>query len=110
MGTPAGKRRDRITFQRRTVTFDNFGGEVETWEDLGKRWAWIIYGTGQERREAAQQSATVPATFNVPRDSLTRSLRADDRIAFDGALWNITGAPVRSVQLDGLDITAVRGA
>lgn len=110
MGTPAGKRRDRITFMRATVALDSFGGEIETWVELGRRWAWIVYGTGQERREAAGQQATVPATFNVPRDALTRDLRAKDRIDFDGASWNITGAPVRSRELDGMDITAMRGA
>lgn len=110
MGTPAGKRRDRITFARKTSTLDDYGGEIESWASLGRRWAWIIYGTGQERREAAQIRASVPATFNVPRDSLTRTLRADDRIEFDGAIWNITGSPVRSLALDGLDIVAVKAA
>jgi SPP1 family predicted phage head-tail adaptor len=110
MGTPAGKRRDRITLQRKTVTPDDFGGEIETWQDLGKRWAWIIYGTGQERRAAAQVNASVHATFNVPRDSLTRTLHADDRISFDGSYWNITGSPVRSLALDGMEVVAVRAA
>jgi SPP1 family predicted phage head-tail adaptor len=103
MGTPAGKRRDRITFARVTVTQDDYGGEVENWAPLFDRSAWIIYGTGQERREAAQLNATVAATFNVPRDPETLTIRAKDRIEFDGAEWNITGPPVRSLALDGLD-------
>jgi SPP1 family predicted phage head-tail adaptor len=110
MGTPAGKRRDRITFKRASIDTDDYGGEIETWAELGKRWAWIIYGTGQERRDAAQLQATVPATFNVPRDTLTQTIKPKDQIEFDGSIWNITGAPIRSKELDGVDITAVREA
>lgn len=107
MGTPASKRRDRITLMRATVATDTYGGEVETWGELGKRWAWIIYGTGQERRAAAQTNATVTATFNVPRDPLTKAIVPKDRIDFDGAEWNITSS-VPSRDLDGYDITATR--
>jgi head-tail adaptor len=110
MGTPAGKRRDRITFKRAEVQADDYGGEIEVWVELGRRWAWTIYGTGRERREAAQLAAVLPATFNVPRDPLTRTIGPRDRIEFDGASWEITGAPVRSRNLDGLDITAVKAA
>ena len=110
MGTSAGSLRDRITFMRATVTTDDYGGEIQTWTSAGDRWASVRYGTGQERREAAQLSATVPATFRVRRDTLTKTIGPKDRIEFDGGTWNIVGAPVMTPERDTLDIAAVRGA
>lgn len=110
MGIAAGTLRDRITFERASVVLDDFGGEIETWAPLGARWANVNYGKGQERREAAQLNATVPATFRVRRDTLTKTITPRDRIAFAGATWNIIGAPVMTPERDGLDIAAVRGA
>jgi SPP1 family predicted phage head-tail adaptor len=110
MGYPAGRRRDRITFERATIGTDGYGGEVQTWAAIGSRSANVNYGNGDERREAAQTKATVPATFRVPRDPLTRSLTAKDRITFDGGIWNITAPPVPTLEKDSLDIAAVRGA
>jgi SPP1 family predicted phage head-tail adaptor len=109
MGVDAGSLRDRITFKRASVSADDYGGEIETWTEIGQRWANVNYGKGQERREAAQINATIPATFRVRRDTLTRTIGAKDQIEFDGGTWNIVGAPVMTPDRDTLDIAAVRG-
>lgn len=102
------RERDKlVTFQRDTPTTDGYGGEVSDWRDLCREWAKITFGTSQERRAAAQEQATVTATFQVPRNGNTATLTAKDRISFEG-LWDIVSAvPSRELNV-GIDITATR--
>ncbi|MGZ8286136.1 MAG: phage head closure protein [Allosphingosinicella sp.] len=114
MALKAGELNRRILFERNTQGRDSAGNQEDSWAVLGRAWAKVMYGTGQERREAAQESATTPATFRVRRSAVTLSLTAADRLRFDPAggapddapLWDIAGAvPFGN---DGVDITAVR--
>lgn len=74
------------------------------------RRADIIFGTGQERRQAAQETASVPATFSMRRDSVTQTLTPADRLRYDDADWDISSI-VPSRKYDAvLDITATRRA
>src|SRR3546814_2231885 len=65
---------------------DLYGHGEKTWTDYCTEWAAVNFGTGQERREAAQESASVSATFHVLRNSKTAALTVQDRISFDGAV------------------------
>lgn len=110
LSTAAGKRDKRIAFERKSVTTDAFGGEVEMWAEIARAWASVSFGTGQERRTAAQEGAALTATFRVLRNSLTASLTPLDRIIFMGAAWDIQGPPVPTPENDGFDLTAARAA
>lgn len=111
-GVRAGLLRDRVRIERQTGGKDAHGGRGGEWTVLGERWAQYLPGTGQERREAAQERATVAATFRLRRDALTASLTAADRLRFDpfaplGAeppAWDIAG--IVPFGRDGVDITA----
>lgn len=106
----ASERNRLVIFQRATVTTDDFGGETQTWADYCQEWASVSFGTGQERREAAQEAGSVPATFQVLANSKTNALGVKDRISFDGGVWDITSnVPSREFNA-GRDITAVRAA
>lgn len=101
----AGRRDRRIVFQRGTASRD-FSGETFSWSELGRAWAQVSFGTGQERREAAQEASNAPATFRVLATPVTADIGTKDRIAFDGSYWDI----VSNVPLgrEGREITAVR--
>src|SRR3546814_6494216 len=103
-------RNRKIIIERFTATTDDYGHGEKTWTDYCTEWAAVNFGTGQERREAAQESASVSATFHVLRNSKTAALTVQDRISFEGAVWDITSAvPSREFNA-GMDITAVRAA
>lgn len=104
----AGKRDRKVSVERYTVTEDAFGGTVETWAEHLQAWAQVIYGTGQERREAGRENASQPATFRLLADSETLGITTADRIAFDGANWDIVS--LSPLGREGLEITAVRGS
>lgn len=102
----AGPRDRKVIIERATVTTDEYGGTTSTWATYATAFAQVIFGTGAERREAAQESATAPATFRVLATAKTRAVTVKDRINFDGSFWDI----VSSVPLDrdGVEITAIR--
>jgi len=104
----ASRARDKIVVERATVVTDDYGGEIETWGPLCAPWAAITYGTADERRSAAQESATLTATFRVRADAITSGISTRDRIAFDGGLWDIaSNVPYLR---EARDITATRDA
>lgn len=105
----AGVRDRLISFERATTTTDDYGDEVETWAEQATAWAKVLFGTGQERREAAQESASQVASFLVNWTPTLAQIGTTDRIQFDSAAWDITSvAPVG--RHDELHITAVRSA
>ncbi|MFQ3895489.1 phage head closure protein [Sphingobium sp. R-7] len=105
----AGPRNRRIVVQRKTVIEDDYGGEIETWTDYAIIWGGVIWGTGAERREAAQLSASQPATFRVLANSETLALSVEDRISFAGGLWNITSVVPLGLN-ESVEVTAIRAA
>lgn len=95
-----------ITVRRAVVVADEYGGETQTWADLENAWARVRFGLAQEKREAAQQSASQTATFEVIPTQALLGVRSTDRIAFDGSDWDIV--EVAPLERSLLRFTAVR--
>jgi SPP1 family predicted phage head-tail adaptor len=106
----SGPRNRLITIQRATVVTDDFGGETPTWAAWTTAWAEVLFGTGSERREAAQEYGSAAATFRVLHNTKTAAVKVTDRIVFDGSNWDVVGnVPSRALN-DGREITAIRAA
>lgn len=104
----SGPRHFKITIERATTTDTAFGTPAPTWATHAQPFAEVIFGSGSERRDAAQESGSAPATFRVLHTSLTADVRVTDRIVFDGANWDII-SNVPSAKLNRhREITAVR--
>lgn len=106
----AGKRDTLVTFQRGTPTVDDYGGETLAWSTLEPAWAKVLYGTGAERRQAAQEQTQLAATIIVNWTPTLASAVAKDRATFDGFAWDITAPPARVGLNDELHFTVVRSA
>lgn len=104
----AGKRDRLVIFERATVATDAYGGETQTWGEYHRAYAEVRWGTGQERREAAQERASVAATFQVLANSFTRALTPGDRLTLDGVAYDITSAVPNGRA--HIDVTGVRSA
>lgn len=102
----AGSLDKLIVVERGTVTTDGYGGEVIEWSPYCTEPASVTYGKGSERREAAQQSATIAATFRIRSNPTTNAITVTDRIAFDGGTWDVS-SNVPYLR-EGRDITAIR--
>ena len=101
----AGERDKLITIQQSTTDTDDFGEEIDTWVPIGREWAAVFYGTGQERRQAAAEQGMQAATFNVLANEMTRAIKLRDRIIF-GEAWDIVG--ISPIGRGAIDFTAVR--
>lgn len=108
MTLSSGELDKRISIERATVTTDGYGGEDKVWTEFCPAWAKVINGRGDERRSAAQENASLAATFRVRANSKTRDVATTDRIVFDGAAWDISSNVAFGT--DGRDITAIRPA
>ena len=105
---PAIGRRDQlISLERATTTQNAYGEEVPTWGPLGKEWAAIYWGRGDERRQAAMEQGSQAATFQMLSNALTRSAKVTDRIVFQGN-WDITGIAPDTPARGHIEFTAVR--
>ncbi len=105
---PAGERTTRATFERGTASTDDYGGETLVWASVTMAWAKVLYGTGAERRQAAQESADQPVTIMVNWTPPLATVGPKDRVSFDGFAWDITGIPARVGLNDEIHLTAIR--
>ena len=106
-----GRRRDQlVTLQRYTTTQDDYGEEVQTWADLGTEWAAVFYGRGDERRQAAMEQGSQPATFQMLANLNTLGLTIRDRIVLDGVNWDIVGLAPDTPKRGLIEVTATRAA
>lgn len=88
---PAGDRQWLIVFQRSTTTTDNYGEAIPAAPvEFTRAMARIRFGTGQEKREAAQEVASQAATFECVSTDKLRQIVMTDNISFDGGNWDIT--------------------
>lgn len=102
----AGSRSHKVTVERATVTRGALGGEVEgVWVTLAVAWAAMRQGTGRERREAAAQGASQPATFVFPRTEVLAGMTEKERIKYRGRIWDIHSI-VDSLDESEIEVTA----
>lgn len=105
----AGQRDTRVIFERATVVEDEHGSLGEpVWKEFCRAWAFVLYGSGAERREAAQKASSQAATLTVLANSQTTALKTTDRARFAGGVWDISG----NIRVEGRamrGITAIRG-
>ena len=94
--TPAGRRDRKISIEINNGAAENSLGEpVEGWTANGQPqpMARIIYGSGEERRQAAAEGASQSATFNILATPRTRAIKpGTHRISYDGQTWDIAAS------------------
>lgn len=103
----AGKRNRLVSFERGAVSTNDYGEEVKAWGQTVEAWARVRYGTGQERREAAQERASVVITAECDWTPTLAGVTETDRIQFDGAAWDIVGRALVGLNRE-IHFTAVR--
>jgi head-tail adaptor len=109
---PAGERTTLVTFERGTPVGDDYTDEKSIdWNDLQLEvtvMAKVLYGTGEERRQAAQEGATQAATIMVNWTPTLAGVVAKDRATFHAVAWDIDSAPARVGLNDELHFTVRR--
>jgi len=75
-----------------TVSFNDFGEEVETWATLTQAWAKRKDASAAEQSRAREVGAQITARFTIRWNSTVADVNPRDRIVFDGAVYDITAA------------------
>ena len=97
----------RITVQAFTETENAMGEIVKAWSDAQTLWASVSNGTGQERRQAAQDQSARVATFIVRDSTFTAALTPTaHRVQYSGLTWDIESVVPSSKRGDHISITA----
>lgn len=102
-------RKERITIQRATITYNEFNEPVETWTDLATVWAKRADASAGESYRAQEVGAQITTRFTVLRVTTIAEVNPKDRIAYDGRTYNVTA--VREVKRNReIEIDAVARA
>jgi head-tail adaptor len=107
MRRPAGQRNKLVIIQRATSIKDDYGEPIETWAEIGQVLAAIIYGRGDERRQAAMEQGMQPATFQALSSDVTRKVQLRDRLIAEGMIWDVRGVVRDSPQRGTVEFVAV---
>ncbi len=91
----AGKLRNRVSVQTKTVTYDSYGEPVETWAHDRYLKSEVIDRGGGEFYAAQKIYADVKAVFRV-RQELDATITKQDRLVWDSRTFEIL-----SVTTDG---------
>lgn len=89
--TGSGSLNRRVTFQRATVTFDDYGSEVETWNTLASVWIHRRDASAGESYRAEEVGGQLSIRFTIRYSSDVATLNPRDRALYDGRVYNITG-------------------
>jgi head-tail adaptor len=92
--TDPGERFHLVALQRAVVTSNDYGDELRNWSNFGTAYAAVLYGDGQERRQAAQENATQAATFNFDWNPTVAGIRPTDRLFCFDTHWDVASAVV----------------
>lgn len=103
----AGQRNRQVVFEKGTATGDDYGGETIVWDGHATVLAEVLFGTGQERREAAQEAGSQAATFLVAWSPVLADVVIKDRISFNGSDWDITNVTLVGLNRE-IHFTATR--
>lgn len=107
----AAGRRDKLISILRAgpSTDDGMNTQPGAFAEFTKAWAEVLFGTGAERRQAAQEHAGAPATFIIPANTKTRSITPADKLSFMGADWDISSS-IPGRDRSEWQVTATRSA
>lgn len=89
----AGKRAYTVLFIGAATSTNDYNETVEDWTSpttLATVTAAVSFGTAQEKREAAQESASQTASFECLRTPTLDAIPMTARLSFDGSQWDIT--------------------
>lgn len=98
----------KIDLQRKTVTQDDYGGEVATWSSIVPGGIFASYKaiSDGEKLAAGEVGSTLSARFVIRYDSAWADVSSLDRLVFEGRTFDIWGAKEFEGRRQFIEITA----
>ncbi len=85
----AGKRRHRVTIEKKTETAGTYGEPLEVWTSIGRRWANIVPLSSHQLVEAQKIESRVSDTISMRYHA---TISTQHRITFGTRLFSIESA------------------
>ena len=87
----AGQARHRITIQKKVLTADSYGGQSNTWTDVGDYWAMIKPVSGYERFRSERLESVVTHKITIRYQSVLKDTQTVGayRIQYDGRVFSV---------------------
>lgn len=106
----AGLKSERVAFERRLRTSDGAGGGSTSWTQIGEAYAAVQWlGGGEADRQGAVREG-VKYRFTVWANAVEElALTVQDRIAWNGEIYNIRERPRRVPAKADCEIVAESG-
>lgn len=101
-----GERRHRVTFQRSTLSKDDFGEPDNSWSDLCTSWALVQPMKGAERFSSRQVQADIDYRIVTRNRSELSDLGPGDRALWNGHTYDIRFVIPRDHRHSELEILA----
>lgn len=73
---------------------DGYTTSAGAWAEHARAWARLRYGSGAERREAAQERSAQTATFECDWSPELEAVRMSDRIVCFDTAWDISSKAI----------------
>ncbi len=73
--------------------------------EIGRRWAKKTDVSDGEKMQAGENASLLTSRFLVLSDSLTRTITGEDRIAYKGRTYFVTGVKEAGEREDAIEIT-----
>lgn len=89
--TGSGGLNRRVTFQRATVSYNDFNEEIETWATLASVWVHRRDASAGESYRAQEVGGQLSMRFTIRYSSDVATLNPRDRALYNGDVYNITG-------------------
>lgn len=90
-----------------TASDDGFGTTAGALQRLCWRYASVKPVMRRESTEAVQERAAAELSAWLRFDDVTRTIKATDRVAVDGKLFELTGTPVEVGFREGIELLLV---
>lgn len=90
--TAAGKRKWLVVFKQTPTEENEYGEQVPTGDpptEVARQRVSVRFGTGQEKRQAAQEGGIQSATLECVNTSSLADVGITDVAEFDGSDWDI---------------------
>lgn len=85
----SGKRNKRVRIERKSVTQDDFGGNVETWAPLKTVMASWRRATAREVLASSEVAGAITDVFGLPWSTTISTITVLDRLIFDNRTYDI---------------------
>jgi SPP1 family predicted phage head-tail adaptor len=102
---PAGKRRQRVTFQVRAAGQGSMGQPVNTWTDVLTVYARVVSVSGKEEFKGQQFNPEITHQVTIINSTSTDQLTPMHRISVGGKILDIQAINVGERRLDPIVIT-----